>query len=1129
MAESQTNRHIRGRTLRSAGYDVIEAANGTDALRIATEEQPSLVLLDIDLPDINGFAVCRRLKSNPKTAAIPVLHISSIDRRDHDYPEALESGAEAYLQEPVEPSTLVAIVGALIRAAAAEARARETEREAVDMLEGIGEAMYLLDQDYRFRYVNAEAERLLGLERPALIGKTHSEVFPESVGTTVDHEYRRVMTERTPSSFENFYEPWRKWYEVKATPVSEGGIAVHFRDITSRKESEEERLRLVRELTQRTAALEAAALFPQQNPAPVLRVSTDGVLQYANPSSAPLLAEWKCEVGQTTPDFVRRAVQKALAQGAPAEFEFRLLGRDYSFIVAPIAGRSYADLYGRDVTERKRLANQLRERIEELEAVMEVAPVAIWVSHDSECRSIIGNRMADEFYEAAAGENVSANISAVRRFFQGGRELQARELPMQEAAARNTDLRNSELDVLLPSGRLMHMLGNACPLRDAAGQVRGCVGAFLDITERRHAEQALRESEERFRSLADGCPAVIWVSDAEGNARFVNRAYREFFGVTYEQVEGMKWRPLIHPDDEPEYVEAFLRGVRERAPVRAEARARRADGQWRWIATYAEPRFSAGGEFLGHGGVSPDITERKQAEQALAEAVQRLNAHMDNSPLAVIEFDPQFRVTRWSKEAERVFGWSGEEVLGRTIEEMRWVHEDDVEAVRRISEEMLRGTQPRNMHVNRNYRKDGSVVECEWYNSAIYDGQGTLTSILAQALDITDRKRTEERLRQAQKMESIALLAGGVAHDFNNLLVGVIGNASLALEMLPPESPAEELLHRIVKSGEQAAHLTKQMLAYSGKGRFVIEPVDLSDVVREVTDLVRATAPKKIALQLDFEPEIPPIEADRSQIHQVLMNLVINAAEAIGNEQGLIAIQTGIRRVDDKFIQELAGWDIQPGNYVFLEVRDTGSGMDEAVKAKIFDPFFTTKFQGRGLGLAAVAGIVRGHKGAIRVRSAPGRGASFLLLFPAMDSGRAARAATDRTSAAQEFKAAGPILVVDDEETVRDVVKHSLERRGCEVLLAGSASEALDVLRHHADTVSLIILDLSMPDMSGREVLPKLLEINPRVDVVVSSGYAAPDALRLFQGMPVAGFIQKPYTAQRVVEIVRQIFDRKQK
>ncbi|HWR54259.1 MAG TPA: PAS domain S-box protein [Bryobacteraceae bacterium] len=1257
MDDTHANRYIRGRLLRSEGFEVIEAATGSAALKLAAEKHPSLILLDIQLPDINGFAVCRRLKSNPKTAQIPVLHISSLGKHDHEYPEALESGAEAYLQEPVEPSILIAVITALIRAAAAEGRARKTERDAVDILESIGEAMYLLDQDYRYTYVNAEAERLTGMPRESLIGRAHDEVFPESIGTTIDREYKRVMAERTPSSFENYYEPWQKWFEVKASPVSGGGIAVHFRDITGRKQAEAERQRLARDLAERSgelqaildaapvaiwiahdtqclritgnvyadqaimrvprhgnisrsarpddaalsyrafrdgvelrpdelpaqvaistgkpvtpeeldllfpdgrtlclfagavplfdaegrvrgsivagadvtqlcraqealekqrASLEATALFPQQNPSPVLRIHEDGTLLYANPSSKAPIAEWGCEVGQTVPDFLRHAVEHALAQGAPADLEIRIVGRDYLFIVAPIQDSRYANLYGRDITERKRAEQALLDSEERFRTLVRASSDVLYcMAPDwTEMRQLGGGKCIPD------QERPSKNW--LQEYIHPGDQPEV--LKAIHKAVQTKSVFELEHRVRRVDGSLGWTFSRAIPVMDANGEVVEWFGAATDISQRKLAEEALRESEERFRILADGCPAIIWVSDAEGGNRFVNRAYREFFGVTYTEVEGRKWRPFIHPDDELEYVGAVLHGVRERVPIRAEARVRRADGEWRWIASYAEPRFSPSGEFIGHAGISPDITDRKRAEQALAGAVQRLNAHMDNSPLAVVEFDPQFRVTRWSKEAEKIFGWSGEEILGRAINEMRWVHEDDVEAVVLVAQDMLSGQRPRNVSVNRNYRKDGSVLELEWYNSAIYDGQGQLASILSQVLDVTDRSRTEERLRQAQKMESIALLAGGVAHDFNNLLVGVIGNASLAIEMLPPESPAADLLERIIKSGEQAAHLTKQMLAYSGKGRFVMEPVDLSDLIREVTDLVRSTAPKKIAMQLDLEPAIPSIKADRGQIHQVLMNLVINATEAIGNETGLIAVQTGVQSIDEQVIRELEGWDITPGDYVFLEVRDTGCGMDEATRARIFDPFFTTKFQGRGLGLAAVAGIVRGHKGAIRVRTAPGRGTSFHLLFPAMDSEPAVRAATGSRAEEQDLKTNGAILVVDDEEAVRHITQVSLERRGCEVLAASSGFEAMALLAQNADTIALVILDLSMPGMSGREVLPKLLAINPRLDVIVSSGYAEADALRLFDGMPVAGFIQKPYTVQRLVATVKMVLDRK--
>ena len=383
----------------------------------------------------------------------------------------------------------------------------------------------------------------------------------------------------------------------------------------------------------------------------------------------------------------------------------------------------------------------------------------------------------------------------------------------------------------------------------------------------------------------------------------------------------------------------------------------------------------------------------------------------------------------------------------------------------------------------------------------------------------TERKRAEERLRQSQKLESIGLLAGGIAHDFNNLLVGVIGSASLAQDLVPPGHPATELMERIVKAGEQAAHLTRQMLAYSGKGQFLIEAVNLSDVVRETSELVQPSISKNIVLHLNLAEDLPLVQADRSQFQQVFMNLAINAAEAIGDKTGLIAVRTGSQQVDKRYIHdELQGAEIEPGAYVYLEVRDTGCGMDAPTKSKIFDPFFTTKFTGRGLGLAAVAGIVRGHKGAISVSSAPGKGSRFLVLFRVEE----ARASALRPMARQteKLRGSGTILVVDDEAVVRQVARQALERSGYEVLLAEDGPAAVDVFKHHHGQIALVVLDAGLPGMSGQDTLLELEKISADVNVVVSSGRGERETLDLFAGHTLAGFIEKPYTGRRLVERV---------
>jgi PAS domain S-box-containing protein len=384
------------------------------------------------------------------------------------------------------------------------------------------------------------------------------------------------------------------------------------------------------------------------------------------------------------------------------------------------------------------------------------------------------------------------------------------------------------------------------------------------------------------------------------------------------------------------------------------------------------------------------------------------------------------------------------------------------------------------------------------------DEEGHVPFGMALMLDITDRKRMEEQIRQAQKLESVGLLAGGVAHDFNNLLVGILGNASLAQDLIPADHAIRPLLESVARAGEQAANLTRQMLAYSGKGRFVVETLDLSEVVREIVPLARMSLTKRIELRLDTRPGLPPIEADRTQVQQVVTNLVINAGEAIGTEPGHIAIMTGLRRSVD------GGAD-----FVFLEVRDTGCGMSEEIRSRVFDPFFSTKFTGRGLGLAAVHGIMRGHGGSISVESTPGAGSTFTALFPASakvvarTNGRAALPASDAGR--------GTVLVVDDEPVVRDMAAAALKRFGYEVLLAEDGWQALDVMREHRDGISVVLLDLSMPGLDGEQALPELRKLSPDVAVLVSSGFSETEAMRVFAGQNVAGFVQKPYTVRQLL------------
>jgi CheY-like chemotaxis protein len=377
-------------------------------------------------------------------------------------------------------------------------------------------------------------------------------------------------------------------------------------------------------------------------------------------------------------------------------------------------------------------------------------------------------------------------------------------------------------------------------------------------------------------------------------------------------------------------------------------------------------------------------------------------------------------------------------------------------------------------------------------------------------------------MQQMQKLESLGVLAGGIAHDFNNLLVAILGNAGLALMELPPESPARQTVLAIETAAQRAAELTRQMLAYSGKGRFVIERLNLSRIVEEMAHLLEVSVSKRAVLKYRFAPDLPAIEGDATQLRQVIMNLITNASDAIGDRSGVISISTGLMHADAAYLKTAYMDDALPeGDYVYLEVADTGLGMDEQTAERIFDPFFTTKFTGRGLGLAAVLGIVRSHRGAIKLYTEPGRGTTFKILFPT--AGPAVPTPEEPVEAATTAPAVATILVVDDDETVRTVTRRMLEQSGYTVFQAADGAEALAIYRENQGAIDLVLLDMTMPHMDGEETFRELRRIDPRVRVLLTSGYNEQDATERFAGKGLGGFIQKPYRPQELLERIRSI------
>jgi PAS domain S-box-containing protein len=459
---------------------------------------------------------------------------------------------------------------------------------------------------------------------------------------------------------------------------------------------------------------------------------------------------------------------------------------------------------------------------------------------------------------------------------------------------------------------------------------------------------------------------------------------------------------------------------------------------------------------------------------------------------ALFTFDRHGCVTSWNPAAERLLGYAESEIVGKNYSRF-FTSEDAQSGVPQreiLVAEQNGWTEKEAWRV----RKDGTRILCKIVTARLGEGDAREYGKLLH--DVTEERKSAEAALQAQKLESIGVLAGGIAHDFNNLLTSILGNVSLAMAGLPANDPTRPLLDLAERSSLKAAALIAQLLSYAGKGNAVVTRFDLSGLISELLPLIQTSIPKTVRLDLSLLPGLPWIRADASEIEQIVMNLVINGAESIGPEGGTLRVSTGASATE-----------------VYLEVRDSGCGMDEATQRRIFEPFFTTKFTGRGLGLSAVSGILRRLDGRLEVKSAPGEGSTFRIVFP----GVPAQLPEPKTIAKPDPRGTGVILVVDDEPPVRDLARAVLERYGYSVLTAENGQEAVEVFRRHADTITAVLLDLTMPVMGGGEAFHLMNEIRPGIPVIISSGYGESSVRDQFTGA-LAGVIKKPYTVSELRE-----------
>ncbi len=647
------------------------------------------------------------------------------------------------------------------------------------------------------------------------------------------------------------------------------------------------------------------------------------------------------------------------------------------------------------------------------------------------------------------------------------------------------------------------------PWYEADGSVGGIIVYTEVINERKRAEETLEEEATRRRILVEQSRDGIVVLDEHGKVYEANRRFAEMLGYSPEEV----LRLHVWDWDQRFPRERILEMIRDvdETGDHFETSHRRKDG------TPIDMEISTNAAVCGGRKlifcVCRDISERRRAEESLRESEARLRAIFDSAREFIYLKDTDLRYTHCNKAMMRMFGRPREEIIGRTAADL--YGEAAGPEIDEVDRKVLAGEPVQGLYTR---TVQGTTRIISTSKSPVFDAAGRVVGICGVSRDITEEVHIREQMRQAQKVEAIGRLAGGVAHDLNNMLSPIIGYGEMLLEELGPKDARRDSVNEILRAGIRARDLVRQLLAFSRKQNLEFKPVDINETVRGFEKLLRRTLPEDIDLVIVLTPDIRPVMADAGQIEQIIMNLAINAADAMP-DGGRLIIETAMAELDETHAATRPG--VKPGPYVKLTVRDTGRGMDKETLDQVFEPFFSTKGdRGTGLGLATVYGIVKQHGGNIWVYSEPGKGAIFTIYLPV--TGTAHAAGKDVPENPTGLTGMETILLVEDNEQVRHLAEAILKRQGYRVLVAEDSEGALETLASHGGSVHLLLTDVVMPGMNGRELYEKAVQDHPGLKVLFMSGYS--EDVIAHRGVLDEGvrFIQKPFSVQSLATKVRE-------
>lgn len=810
------------------------------------------------------------------------------------------------------------------------------------------------------------------------------------------------------------------------------------------------------------------------------------------------------------------AEQMSQANEAGILFEARHMRKDGSVIAVEVSSRG-ATMKGerillsiiRDITERKRAEDALREREEKMQSMFRVLPTGIGVVKDRVILDV--NPRVCEMTGYATEELVG---KSARIFYPTQEEFEYVGIEKyHQIAERGSGI--VETRWMKKDGTVFDVLLASTPI-DLNDLAKGVTFTALDISERKRAEEILRIEKQFTETLLESLPGLFYLYEFDiqspANSRLIrfNIKHSTLTGYTPDELHGMKIKDWFEPDELKEAVSA-ISIIGERGEAQANLKLRKKDG--------SQVPFSFTGRLLNIDdkmyflGAGTDISEFLRAQEALRESEEKYRLVVEHASEAIFIVQNE-RIKFPNHQTIVMTGYAEDEL--ESVPFSHFLYADDKEMVLNIHRMRLQGRSVPSTYSFRIIHKSGEIV---WLEAGVvlvnWEGSPAALTFLR---DITVQKKLEERLFQAQKMEAIGTLAGGVAHDFNNLLLGILGYTSLMLMKTDKEDPFYENLKIIERQVESGADLTARLLGFARGGKYDIRPVNVNELIIKTSEIFGRTK-KEITIYKKLQENLYTIEADTGQIEQALLNLYVNAWQAMPSG-GELYIESGNTIFNE---WENRPFNSNPGRYVKISVTDTGVGMDSELQKRIFEPFFSTKGTGKGtgLGLASVYGIIRNHGGIINVYSEKGCGTTFNIYLPA--SVKEALV----TKAADEIMLTGEetILVVDDEQLNVQLIKKLLEKLGYRILTAESGKKAIELFTEHVKDIKLVILDMIMPEMNGRETLLKLMEIDSNVKVLLSSGYSINGEAASILNIGCKGFIQKPFRVEELSRKIRDVID----